>query len=787
MMVDAMEAELTVGEALASVGLFDRPGEAAVLMTADPVRNVLASEWAGRDVESFSALYHASGLFRPSGISHGSGRRRENLARVVWLTLDCDLIDWEGYPKGHPERDAMLAQMWAAPQAEIDDEIRSLRATLEAALSELGLPLHRLDYTGYGVCGYLYVAEDDQLRIDACRQVHKELIARLNAHVGLPLVDVQSSDAGTRVTRVPGSLNRKGAIARTVAPLIPYTGETWPLSIESPKQAARVAQTIPRTGPGLADGDLGQLVDALAPHWSAGQKHNVALAFAGMLAKAGVPEEQALALVAQLSAGDEKPWDRAACVTSTYARARSGVTTAGFMAMQGLVPASVLDFIDGILTRYRSATGPRVEVGGPRVKTATKKPAAAPSSDTLGFDVQPIPDVCLRGWIGDYVRLMTPLTEAAPVYHLASALALVGATMGREVYGRYVNKNIFCTNFYLLVGPAGESRKDAAIELMLGAQTWRAPGSLSLTTPAFTVVTDVGSGQALIKSLAELKNILFYVTEYSRLVENMNIKNSSLRSIMITAWNMPDTLHNNSLGNQITAKLPALTTIAAVQPGILADLMTRTDIEQGYANRWLIFPGLGHGEIPEPDEMDMVYASGLYRQLTNARSTYAAVDGGTVLHLSPEAKERWVAWYVHDRRREVLNDAEASMRSRLAVHVRKVTLAYAASEGASRIELVHLEAGIELIEWCWRHLRLMLTTWGAHSLAKLTARIERALERHGPMKKRDIQRRCLNHDSPLDLKNALQTMEYLGRIVVDPFGVVALVEDDAPESGSDDA
>jgi hypothetical protein len=786
-----MDDELTVKEALASVGLFDRPGEAAVLMSAEPVRNVLASELAGRDVASFGALYHASGLFRPSAIQHGGGRRREHLARVVWLTLDCDLIDWLGYPKGHPERDEALARMWAAPQAEIDEEIDGLRAALGSALSDLGLPLHRLDYTGYGVCGYLYVAEDDQLRIDACRQVHKELIARINAHVGVPLVDVASSDAGTRVTRVPGSLNRKGAIARTVTPLIPYTGETWPLSIEPPKRAAEPV-SIPVTGDGLSAEDATALANAVSPYWTAGQKHDIGLALAGMLAKARVPEEQALSIVAALAASDNKPWDRANGVRSTYARSRAGFTTAGFMAMQTLVPASVLDFIDAILTRYRQATGPRVTVGGPTVKTATKKPAAktraaAPSSDTLGFDVQPIPGVCLRGWIGDYVRLMTPLTEAAPVYHLASALALVGATMGREVYGRYVNKNIFCTNFYLLVGPAGESRKDAAIELMLGAQTWRAPGSLSLTTPAFTVVTDVGSGQALIKTLAELKNILFYVTEYSRLVENMNIKNSSLRSIMITAWNMPDTLHNNSLGNQITAKLPALTTIAAVQPGILADLMTRTDIEQGYANRWLIFPGLGHGEIPEPDEMDMVYASGLYRQLTNARSTYAAVDGGTVLHLSPEAKERWVAWYVHDRRREVLNDAEASMRSRLAVHVRKVTLAYAASEGASRIELAHLEAGIELVEWCWRHLRLMLTTWGAHSLAKLAARIERALERHGPMKKRDIQRRCLNHDSPLDLKNALQTMEYLGRIIVDPFGVVALVEDDTPGSESDDA
>jgi hypothetical protein len=771
-----MDNDITVKEALAGVGLFDRPGEAAVLMTADPVRNVLAADLADRDVQTFGALYHASGLFRPSAIQKGSGRRQENLARVVWLTLDCDLIDWLGYPKGHPERDEALQKLWDAPQAEIDDEVRLLRATLETALSDLGLPLHRLDYTGYGVCGYLYLAEDDQLRIDAARQVHKEIIARVNELAGMPLVDVQSSDAGTRVTRVPGSLNRKGAIARTVTTLVPYAGDAWRLSIERPRPAASPS-AIPQMGPGLAHEDVQKIVDALAPHWALGQKHDIALAFAGMLAKAAIPEEQALAMAAHLAAADAKPWDRANCVRTTYARARAGFTVGGYLRMQTIVPPAALDFVAGILDRHRNATGPRIEVGGPVHSTAVKKPSV--ESPLAAINPTPPPDSCLMGWVKNYVELVEPLSETSDAFNLACGLVLAGATFGRSITARYVAKSLHANLYMMLVGSAGTSRKDTAIRLALELPTYSLPPAQFHSQP-FTVATDVGSAEGLIKILQDKPNILLYVTEYQRLAQNAHRQSTgTIFSLMTSAWDTPVTLQNNTKGNPLEAKFPYLSVLAAVQPGILAQEMQQGDIESGYATRWLFVPGVGKAARPEPPDINEPKAFALYDDLLRLRKDYESRGNGeTKFRLSPAATERWIEWYQQDRERVLATEDEDSMRSRLGLHVRKVALVYAATDGAGEIDLRHLEPAIAFVEWSWLHTRELMKGWGVGLWSQVENRIEQVLTDRGPMERRRLQSYSKGRKwSSREFAQVLDAMLKNGQVVADPEGVLAIVRD----------
>lgn len=773
------ERALKVIEAVAAIG-------AAELETEDRRICVVHKNGAGWRHQSLAEIgddevpddcYLASGLFPPERIGVPGGRTRENVARILWLPFDFDLAPYLGLPK---------EDLWTYPQAALDIHLASLRADVEGIFATLGLPIHRLDATGYGLAAYVYLPDHQPAAVPEIQALHARIVDRINLLAGgsQPLADPAVKDAGSRIMRLPPTRNTKGAIPRQSATVSfrPGVVNQGQLLHAAGPIVNRHAREIPFLGAAFTAGAVDQIVEAMAPHWTSGRRHRLALLLAAMLAKAYVPEEQAAAIVEALCVrtGDDEAFDRLTAVRTTYARMRSGMAVRGFFAAVDELPAPLVGWLDATLDKVRQATTLRITVngaapsGGRKSGGKTDEPKPRPSSDALGFTPASIPAACLRGWIGEYVNLMTPLCEAAPIYHLASALAIVGSTFGRDVHARYVNKSVFAANFYLLVGAAGTSRKDTAIELMLDAPNWRQPGSTTLNVSPFSVVTDVASGQALVKTLAEQPNVMFYVTEYSRLVNNMNVQNSSLRSLLINAWNMPPMIANNSLGNPLVAKLPCLVVIAAVQPGVLADVMTKTDIEQGYANRWLLFPGIGHGEIPEPDNLDMTVAVALYRRLLTARSGYAGAEGGTRLELTDEAKRRWVDWYGHDRRRAAASDEEKSMASRLGVHIRKVALAYAASEGSVVITAEHLDAAIELVEWCWQHTKQLMRTWGVGVFSELETRIERALEA-GPMKRRDLQNATRSRRwSAIEFKQVLAAMIANEQVVVDAFGLVSL-------------
>jgi len=203
----------TVAHALASVGLFDRPDGEVVLMslTGREVKHHRLGQVGDACPGDVESLYVASGLFRPGTVRRNVGRTADNVARVVWLPFDADLVAlFEGV------REEVKQQLWSADQAEIDDLITVQRDHVEAAFATCNWPIHWLDYTGYGLCAYVYVDEDDQAQVADAQAIHGEAVDRLNQAAGFPLFDTQVVDAGPRVTRVPGSLNRKGATPRLV-------------------------------------------------------------------------------------------------------------------------------------------------------------------------------------------------------------------------------------------------------------------------------------------------------------------------------------------------------------------------------------------------------------------------------------------------------------------------------------------------------------------------------------------------------------------------------------------
>src|SRR5690606_27268112 len=84
-----------------------------------------------------------------------------------------------------------------------------------------------------------------------------------------------------------------------------------------------------------------------------GAKHFMGLAVAGQLAKARIPEDQALAIVTAISDGDNKPWDRQKAVRDTYEKVRAGQEIAGYSLLKTLVDDDAIAAVDNVLRRTK--------------------------------------------------------------------------------------------------------------------------------------------------------------------------------------------------------------------------------------------------------------------------------------------------------------------------------------------------------------------------------------------------------------------------------------------------
>jgi hypothetical protein len=754
---------MVIADVIAELGVVPRDGEDVVLTVirnGGTPENFTLDECAAWPLEQDGNVYLASGLFRHGSVRRKEGRKGANVARVLWLPFDADLKDYLDVP---------AAEVLALDEAEVPPLIERQRVDLEEAFGRLGLPVHRLDFTGHGLCAYVYLDDAAGLAVDRVPDVHKAIIKRVNDLVGFRLVDPEVSDAGSRITRLPGTLNRKAhdaglGPARQTKTLSFTPGMASAVLLgqiaRGEAQAPPPTRVIPDHGKRLDDDAVGRIVSAVAPHWTLGQKHAVSLALSGMLAKAGVPEEQALAIVERLSAGDAKPWDRARSVRDSYNRVRSGLDIKGFYGLRDYLPAEAIEYVDGVLKPLREATSTHRLVYDPsEIRDAKiEELFTAPGSDVY------------YGWFREYAELMAPTSEAPDQYHLASGLVMTGALIGRRVAMEWFSESLYTNLYAVLIGRTGRSRKDTAIKRAL--QVTQRPQNERIVNPTFDIARDVSSAEGLIQVLQKKPNTLIYLTELTAMLRNARRKGTStILDRLIEAWDTPEILQNLSKLAPVQAAKPYLSILAATQPSRLADNMTDEDIQSGFANRWLYVVGKGKEPMSRAPSLDWKAAWSLYLRLFDAITSYPE---GTVLCLSDEAGLAWDAWYSRMLAEEGRDESEDDMRARHPNLAMKVALIYAISDRARAIEARHLEAALALVDWMWRNVRELMRVWGVGVDGQIAERILTLLKK-GPMKRRELQMYTRGRKwGPREFAAVFEAMQRNGTIEADAAGVFAL-------------
>lgn len=293
----------TVADAIALIGWDVTDTLDLPVARIDPTGKTIHAttrEWGDQRLADFSdALYAVAALYRPGTISTYGGRTKENVERVLEIPFDMDLKEFLGLPK---------AIIHAMSQDEIDRHISALVDEATRLFALAGIPVHRIRYSGYGIYVDVRIAEEDQRRVDDIADIHKELVQGINLLAGGVLVDRAACDAPTRLTRLVGSVNRKGAIPRTSSILF-VTDGTVRLDELNVEPAPQFSHPSPESVEELLLGDdaIDEIVAIIAPHYFEGQRNLINHLTPTVLLKRGVGPDQVEAIFEKVTAGDENP------------------------------------------------------------------------------------------------------------------------------------------------------------------------------------------------------------------------------------------------------------------------------------------------------------------------------------------------------------------------------------------------------------------------------------------------------------------------------------------------
>ena len=385
-------------------------------------------------------------------------------------------------------------------------------------------------------------------------------------------------------------------------------------------------------------------------------------------------------------------------------------------------------------------------------------------------------DAALHGLAGDVVRLIEPHTEADPVSLLASFLSEFGAMLNRGPHlildGSY-HPLLF---WPVLVGQSSKSRKGTAsrrIEtvLRLADEHWtrgECKGTLSSGEGLAFAVRDAQFKEEPVKqsgkptgemqtictdSGIEDKRLFLVQSEFGAVLKIMAREGNSLSGVMRDAWD-GQTLAPMTKANRVRATDPHIGIVAHVTQDELLRNLTDTETVNGFGNRFVWFAVRRSKELPfpgSPSEADLTAVA------TTIRRVLPVARACGELTLSESARDEWKSLY-HDLSADRPGMAGALL-GRAEAQVMRLSGLYAALDGCSVIDRVHLKAALAL----WQHGEASTRMIFGDSLGDPVAdAILKAIRLRGEMSDSEISDFFKRHKTAAELERAKDVLMQAG-------------------------
>ena len=327
---------------------------------------------------------------------------------------------------------------------------------------------------------------------------------------------------------------------------------------------------------------------------------------------------------------------------------------------------------------------------------------AAPLRPTMDDDAY-------HGLASEVVHTIEPHTEADPVAILLQFLTLAGNVMGRTAYYQVESDRHHTNLFAVLVGDSAKSRKGTS---------WgraRAIGKVSDTTWADDRVKGgLSSGEGLINEVRDErkewnkkqcceevvdagvkdKRLMVVEPEFASALAVAERHGNTLSALMRRAWD-GDKLTNITKNTPLCATGAHISTVGHITTVELRARITRTDVANGFANRFMFALVKRSKLLPFGGDLDDCEIERLGERLGEA-VTFAATVGRVTM--TADAKAKWEAVY------PTLSAPQpgllGAVTARGEAQTARLALIYALLDRSAHIEVPHLRAALACWEYC---------------------------------------------------------------------------------------
>jgi hypothetical protein len=387
----------------------------------------------------------------------------------------------------------------------------------------------------------------------------------------------------------------------------------------------------------------------------------------------------------------------------------------------------------------------------------------APTSPPALLDRDALPGV-----VGDLVGKILPHTEAGEAALLLNLLTAFGNLVGRQRYTVAGNSRHYPNLFGVLCGSTGKGRKgtswNAFKPILRGLdESWfqdcRATG-LNSGEGLIYHVRDAGSAKngEVTEGVAD-KRLFVIEEEFASVLKRMKGQSNSLSAVLRDAWDGND-LRSMVKNSPDRATAPHISILAHITKAEASDLLTRTDCDNGFVNRFLWVHTERSKYLPDGGEISL---EALRPEIDRLLACLQWATGGDEVEipLSPEAAKLWREVYCE------LSEGKpglfGAVVGRAEAHVRRLALTYSLLLGERESSVTSLKAALALWRYCEHTARWIFGTPFNHPDAD---RIYEALRRHpNGMTRTEINGSVFsNHATKERLDDALGILQKAGAV-----------------------
>jgi hypothetical protein len=314
-----------------------------------------------------------------------------------------------------------------------------------------------------------------------------------------------------------------------------------------------------------------------------------------------------------------------------------------------------------------------------------------------------------QGLAGEIVKTIGPQTESDPNAILVQVLGYFGNVVGNSAYYKVEADHHHANLFTVLVGQSAKGRKGTsaghACSVMKSAdEIWlgeRRKSGLSSGEGLINEVRDEVKKWDVAESQLQTidpgvadKRLMIAEPEFAGALAAMERSGNTLSPIIRNAWD-GQTLSTLTKTSPLKATGAHISIVGHITEDELRRRLTRTDIANGFANRFLFVSVRRSKLLPHGGNLDEAELAGLGERV-KAAVAFAKKVGR--VRMTEAARREWEAIYPHLSKDQP--GLVGAITARAEAQTIRLALIYALLDCKDEIDVVHLRAGIAVWEYC---------------------------------------------------------------------------------------